>query len=160
MIACGSSLYAAKFAIHFFKKLECFNTIQTFDAADFNQEDIPQKESGALFISQSGETRDIYLALNECKNKGIFCLGITNTVGSLIANEVDCGIFQNVGREVAVAASKSFTSQIVTLLLAAIWISYKKKQIGAQSAKRELEATDSTVASVDGGNATLSGQEL
>jgi hypothetical protein len=62
MIACGSSLYAgslsfilfivlAKFAIHFFKKLECFNTIQTFDAADFNQEDIPQKESGALFIS-------------------------------------------------------------------------------------------------------------
>jgi hypothetical protein len=35
-----------------------------------------------------------------------------------------------------------------------------KRQIGAQSAKRELEATDSTVASVDGGNATLSGQEL
>jgi glucosamine 6-phosphate synthetase-like amidotransferase/phosphosugar isomerase protein len=53
----------ARFAIHFFKKLECFNTIQTFDAADFNDEDIPQKESGALFISQSGETRDIYLAL-------------------------------------------------------------------------------------------------
>jgi hypothetical protein len=72
-----SLIIVAKFAIHFFKKLACFNTIQTFDAADFNEDDIPQQETGALFISQSGETRDIYLALKECKNKGVFCLGIS-----------------------------------------------------------------------------------
>lgn len=46
-----------------------------------------------------------------------------NTVGSLIANNVHCGVYLNCGREVAVPATKSFTCQIVVLILIAIYIS-------------------------------------
>jgi glucosamine--fructose-6-phosphate aminotransferase (isomerizing) len=47
-------------------------------------------------------------------------------VGSLISRESDCGIYLNAGREVGVASTKSFTSQIVALSLLAIWYSQKK----------------------------------
>jgi len=49
-----------------------------------------------------------------------------NVVGSLIASNVDCGIYLNTGREVSVPATKSFTSQIVALILASLWFSHHK----------------------------------
>lgn len=44
------------------------------------------------------------------KAKGLFTIGIVNSVGSQIATTVDCGVYVKCGREVAVAATKSFTS--------------------------------------------------
>jgi glucosamine--fructose-6-phosphate aminotransferase (isomerizing) len=46
-----------------------------------------------------------------------------NVVDSLISREVDCGCYLNAGREVAVASTKSFTSQCIVLSLMAIWFS-------------------------------------
>jgi len=43
---------------------------------------------------------------------------------------VDCGVYTNCGREVAVAATKSFTSQVVSLILISIWFSYYKEKRG------------------------------
>jgi len=80
-----------------------------------------------LFISQSGETKDVYSALKICKSKGLFTIGVINVVGSLIAQSVDCGVYINSQREVAVPASKSFTSQVIALLMINLWISYQKK---------------------------------
>jgi len=60
------------------------------------------------------------------KKAGLFTMGAINTVGSQLAVSVDCGVYMNCGREVAVAATKSFTSQVVSLLLIAVWISHHK----------------------------------
>lgn len=46
----------------------------------------------------------------DAKKESIFSIGIVNVVGSLIASQVDCGIYLNCGREIAVPATKSFTS--------------------------------------------------
>ncbi len=83
-----------------------------------------------LCISQSGETADIRKGLEMAKKAGLFTMGVINSVGSQIASNVDCGVYLNCGREVAVAATKSFTSQIVALLLVAVWISAKKEEAG------------------------------
>ena len=56
----------------------------------------------------------------------MFTIGVVNVVGSLIAKEVDCGVFLNCGTEVAVPATKSFTGQFVCLLMIGIWVAHHK----------------------------------
>ena len=60
-------------------------------------------------------------------------------VGSLIAANVDCGVYLNCGREVAVPATKSFTSQIVALLMIGIWISHHRKHDAKKQLRIELK---------------------
>lgn len=69
----------------------------------------------------------------------MFTIGAVNVVGSLIATSVDCGVYLNCGREVAVPATKSFTSQIVALLMIGIWISYQKKHANKKQLRIELK---------------------
>ncbi len=72
--------------------------------------DLPDDKGGMICVSQSGETADVRHCLELAKAKGLFTIGIVNSVGSQIATTVDCGVYVKCGREVAVAATKSFTS--------------------------------------------------
>lgn len=53
-----------------------------------------------------GETADSLMALRYCKERGALTVGITNTVGSSISRETDCGVHINAGPEVGVASTK------------------------------------------------------
>ena len=75
-----------------------------------------------LFLSQSGETRDLHRGIEIANSKHILTRGVINVVDSRIAREVNCGVYLNSGREVAVASTKSFTSMVVVLVLIAIYI--------------------------------------
>ena len=108
------------------KQFNCFNTISVIDAAEFIINDLPWQNVGVLVISQSGETKDLHLAMESVKTKNIIIIGIVNSVGSLISRESDCGIYLNAGREVAVASTKAFTSQVVVLMLITLWFSQNK----------------------------------
>jgi glucosamine--fructose-6-phosphate aminotransferase (isomerizing) len=127
-LGCGTSFHVGLFGRYFFNKICDFNTVQVFDGADFVLTDIPRKGKTALvLISQSGETRDLYLVLEKIKDKkDIITIGIINVVDSLIAREVNCGIYCNAGREMGVASTKSFTSQVICISLLAIWFSQIK----------------------------------
>jgi len=134
LLGCGTSYYAGLYGMNFLKKICNFNTIQVFDGAEFNEFDIP-RIGNTLFIliSQSGETKDLYRCIEIAKNKNIMTIGIINVVDSLIAREVDCGIYCNAGKEVGVASTKAFTSQVVCLSMISIWfaqlfdLSYKNR---------------------------------
>jgi glucosamine--fructose-6-phosphate aminotransferase (isomerizing) len=124
LLGCGTSYFAALYGMYFFKHLCYFNTVQVFDGAEFNDFDIPNIGNTAfILISQSGETKDLHRCIEIAKKSNIITIGIINVVDSLIAREVDCGIYCNAGKEVGVASTKSFTSQVVCLSLAAIWFS-------------------------------------
>jgi len=124
LLGCGTSYFACLYGMYFFKKICNFNTVQVFDGAQFNYFDIP-KYGNTVFIlvSQSGETKDLHNCIEIAKNKNIITIGIINVVDSLISRDVDCGIYCNAGREVGVASTKSFTSQVVCLSLASLWFS-------------------------------------
>jgi glucosamine--fructose-6-phosphate aminotransferase (isomerizing) len=110
--------------MYFFKQLCNFNTVQVYDGAEFCDNDIPKIGCTVfILISQSGETKDLHRCIQIAKNENITTIGIINVVDSLIAREVDCGIYCNAGKEVGVASTKAFTSQVVCLSLAAIWFS-------------------------------------
>ena len=124
ILGCGTSYFAGLYGMFFFKQLCQFNTIQVFDGAEFNEQDIPIIGNTAfILISQSGETKDLHRCIEISKNNNITTIGIVNVVDSLIAREVDCGIYCNAGKEVGVASTKAFTSQVVCLSMAAIWFS-------------------------------------
>jgi glucosamine--fructose-6-phosphate aminotransferase (isomerizing) len=122
ILGCGTSYFAGLYGMHFFKQICNFNTVQVFDGAELNNYDIPKiGKTAFLLISQSGETKDLHRCIEIAKNKNIITIGIINVVDSLIAREVDCGIYCNAGKEVGVASTKAFTSQVVCLSMAAIW---------------------------------------
>jgi glucosamine--fructose-6-phosphate aminotransferase (isomerizing) len=100
------------------------NTVQAFDGADFSEYDIPTiGKTACILVSQSGETKDLHRCIEIATKCGLVTIGIINAVDSLIAREVDCGVYCNAGREIGVASTKAFTSQVVCLSLVSIWFS-------------------------------------
>jgi glucosamine--fructose-6-phosphate aminotransferase (isomerizing) len=122
ILGCGTSFFAGLYGMYFFKKLCKFNTVQVFDGADFNDTDIPLiGETAFILISQSGETKDLYRCVEMAKSRNIITIGVINVVDSLIAKEMDCGVYCNAGKEVGVASTKAFTSQVVCLSMMSVW---------------------------------------
>jgi glutamine---fructose-6-phosphate transaminase (isomerizing) len=122
LLGCGTSYFAGMCGQKYFKELCNFNTIQLIDGAEFELNDIPNKGKTAIvLLSQSGETKDLYRCVELCKEQDVITIGVVNVVDSLIAREVDCGCYLNAGREVGVASTKSFTSQVIILSMMAIW---------------------------------------
>jgi glucosamine--fructose-6-phosphate aminotransferase (isomerizing) len=133
ILGCGTSYYAALYGMYFFKQVCTFNTVQVYDGADFNELDIPRiGNTTFILVSQSGETKDLHRCIEIAKNKNIITIGIINVVDSLIAREVDCGIYCNAGKEVGVASTKAFTSQVVCLSMSAIWFA-KLQEVSLKS---------------------------
>lgn len=124
LLGCGTSLNAAKFAIHYFKLLCGFSSVMWMDGADFGPNDIsPCGNTALILLSQSGETKDLHRCIEIADEHNLFTIGVVNVVDSLIAREVDCGCYLHAGREVAVASTKSFTSQCILLVMIAVWFS-------------------------------------
>ena len=129
LLGCGTSYHAGLLVTALYKSLGIFNTVQIFDGAEFTENDMPIKgQTCYIFISQSGETKDLHRCLEMIKlangeKSDHVIIGVINTVESLIAREVDCGVYLNCGREMAVASTKAFTSQVIALSLIAGWFS-------------------------------------
>jgi glucosamine--fructose-6-phosphate aminotransferase (isomerizing) len=144
LLGCGTSYNAANYSVKYFHDLCDLDTVQVFDGPSFTEHNIPKKGNTALiFLSQSGETKDLYQCIKIGKNKECLLIGVVNVVDSLIAREVDCGCYLNAGREVGVASTKAFTSQIIVLSLIAINIAqvkeiHEKKRIRYVDALRRL----------------------
>jgi glucosamine--fructose-6-phosphate aminotransferase (isomerizing) len=121
ILGCGTSYFAALYGMHFFKRLCNLNTVSVFDGADFCEHDIPKYGKSALIlVSQSGETKDLHRCIGIAD---IVTIGVINVVDSLIARDVDCGVYCNAGVEVGVASTKAFTSQVICLSMIAVWFS-------------------------------------
>jgi len=141
ILGCGTSYNAGLHVSHTFKKMSGFNIVQVFDGAEFNEYDLPLIGKTALmFISQSGETRDLIRCIDIGKNKNLLMIGIINVVDSYIAREVHCGVYLNAGREVAVASTKAFSTQVVVLHMIAVWFAQIRKinNIMRQSIIRDI----------------------
>jgi glucosamine--fructose-6-phosphate aminotransferase (isomerizing) len=89
-----------------------------------------------IVISQSGETADTLAAIRESKAKACRVLAITNVVGSSVARESDDVIYTWAGPEIAVASTKAYTTQLVTLVLLGIYLGRKRGLVCTREAKR------------------------
>ncbi|MEM3571054.1 MAG: glutamine--fructose-6-phosphate transaminase (isomerizing) [Candidatus Bathyarchaeia archaeon] len=127
LISCGTSYNACLAASYAFSKLAKTPT-QAVMASEFNElcEGLIDEKSVVLAVSQSGETADTLNAIRVAKAKKALVVSITNVMGSTITRLSDVYIGQNSGPEIGVAATKTFTAQLVILLKLVINLSRKK----------------------------------
>ena len=125
LLGCGTSLHACMIGTDYLLNNCEFNTVNFFDASEFSKKNIPKYgKTLVILCSQSGETRDLYEKIELCHKSNCLTMGIINQVDSLIAQNVDFGVYLNAGREVGVASTKTFTSMIIVLSL--ISLSFSK----------------------------------
>lgn len=102
-------------------------------SSEFRYEHGPLNEKNlVIVISQSGETADTLSALKEAKSHGCPTIAITNKKRSNLARKADCTICTNAGPELAVPATKAYTTQITVLLLLAIVLTDKNDGPGKE----------------------------
>ena len=124
--ACGTSWHAALVGKYLIERIVNI-PVEVDYASEFRYRNPMLKENDlVVVVSQSGETADTLAALREAKSKNVDTLGIINVVGSTVSREVGSGIYTHAGPEIGVASTKAFTSQVITLLLLALFIRQKK----------------------------------
>jgi glutamine---fructose-6-phosphate transaminase (isomerizing) len=128
LLGCGTSYYSACIGSKYMKKWCNFVSVQVFDAGEFTKYDIPKGKCAFIMVSQSGETKDLQKCIELIQ--GHITIGVINKVDSVIARQVDYVCYLNAGREVGVASTKSFVSQVTLLSLISLW--FAQLQSGIQ----------------------------
>ena len=115
LLACGTSYHAALVGKYLFEQLAGTATRAEM-ASEFNYLDkYPLDISLAIGITQSGETADTIKALKKAREIGANVQVITNVVNSTASRIADRVIYTRAGPEMSVAATKSFTAQLLAL---------------------------------------------
>jgi glucosamine--fructose-6-phosphate aminotransferase (isomerizing) len=117
LTGCGTTFHAALAGEYMIEELARI-PVECDYASEFRYRNAPLDSETAVFaMSQSGETADTLAALRESKRKGALTLGICNNVFSTISRESDGGIGLRAGVEIGVAATKTFTSELLILAM-------------------------------------------
>jgi glucosamine--fructose-6-phosphate aminotransferase (isomerizing) len=126
VIACGTSYHAAmmaKYAIERWTRLP----VEIDIASEFRYRDpVLDEQTLVVGISQSGETLDTLAAVKYAKAQGATLLAVTNVVDSAMAREADAVLYTRAGPEIGVAATKTFTTQLVAMQLLALWLAHAR----------------------------------
>jgi glutamine---fructose-6-phosphate transaminase (isomerizing) len=126
MVACGTSWHAGLVAEYIFEELTRIN-VEVEYASEFRYRNpVINKGDVIIAISQSGETADTLVAIENAKSKGAIILGVVNVVGSSIARISDAGAYTHAGPEIGVASTKAFTAQLAVLTMIALKIGHMK----------------------------------
>jgi glucosamine--fructose-6-phosphate aminotransferase (isomerizing) len=119
LVACGSAFYASLVgaaALEEWTGLPARSTV----GSEFRYSPPPLDERTLVIaVTQSGETADTIAPTRHAREQGCPIVAVTNTVGSAITREADAVVFLQAGPEIAVAASKTFTTQVTTLVILA-----------------------------------------
>lgn len=151
IVACGTAYHAGllgKVLIEKYVKVPVIADI----ASEFRYNN-PFIDENTLMIvvSQSGETLDTFEALRLAKSKGARIMAVTNVVGSSIARESHDVLYTWAGPEIAVASTKAYTTQMVSLGLIALDMAVKKGSITEEEyneAIKELNQLSDKVAKI------------
>jgi glucosamine--fructose-6-phosphate aminotransferase (isomerizing) len=130
LVAAGSSFYAGLLGKLWIERWAAL-PVEVAIASELRYGDpVLGPEVLAVFISQSGETADTLAALRRAKAAQSPCVALTNVVGSSITRPADATLFLQVGPEVGVVATKTFTGQLALLTLLAAELGRRRQRFG------------------------------
>jgi glucosamine--fructose-6-phosphate aminotransferase (isomerizing) len=139
LVACGTAYYAALVgaaAIQDWIGIPARATV----GSEFRYGPPPIDErSLVIAVTQSGETADTIAPTRLARERGAPVIAVTNTVGSAITREAHRVLFLQAGPEIAVAASKTFVTQVTTLVILAAAIAKARGALGVEQ-EQELGA--------------------
>ncbi|MCL2584487.1 MAG: glutamine--fructose-6-phosphate transaminase (isomerizing) [Streptosporangiales bacterium] len=137
-LGCGSAYYAGQMGAHLVEELARIPA-DAEPASEFRYRS-PVVDPDTLYVavSQSGETSDTLMAVQELKRKGGQVIGAVNVVGSAIGRECGHGIFLHAGPEVSVASTKALTNMAVNFALLALLLG-RVRDLSAAHGERIVE---------------------
>lgn len=135
IVACGTAYHAGLVGKYYIEKLARI-PVECDIASEFRyRQPIIDDQTLTIVVSQSGETSDTLAALKEAKRLGSHTLAVTNVVGSSVAREADQTIYTWAGPEIAVASTKAYTTQLIVMLMLALYMAQLKKSVEADRLK-------------------------
>lgn len=141
IIACGTSMHAAMVGKYLIEDF-CGIAVDVEASSEYiYRKTVTDKNTLVIGVSQSGETADTITAIKQSKERGSHILIITNRPDSTMAREADSLVPINAGIEVSVAATKSYTAQLISFYLLAIYMAEVKESAKPdflKELKREL----------------------
>ncbi len=140
VVACGTSFHAgmmAKYALERWAKIP----VEVDLSSEFRYRDpVLSDRSLVIGISQSGETADTMGAVRYALRQGARVAAVTNVVGSSLAREAHMVLQTRAGPEIGVAASKTFTTQVVLLQLLGLHIALARGSMTPDEVAIQTEA--------------------
>jgi len=119
IVACGTSYYAGMVGKYLLEQLTGLPVIMEL-SSEYRY--YGPKRGLVVAVSQSGETADTLGAVKAARREGCTTLAVTNVEGSSITRAVDATMLTRCGPEIGVAATKTFTAQVATLMLLGLHI--------------------------------------
>ncbi len=135
LLACGTSYHAALIGKYVLEEVARVPATVEL-ASEYRYAPSPAERPIVILLSQSGETADTLGAAREAKRRGCRTLGITNIVGSSLTRETERTMYTRAGLEIGVAATKTFTAQVVALYLVAIRMGLDRRTLDPEEAGR------------------------
>ena len=132
IFACGSAYHAGCVAQYIIEDM-CDVPVRVDLASEFKYRNYPlAKNSLAIIISQSGETKDTFEAMLKAKEHDIKTMSIVNVKGSTITRDADINLYTYAGPEIAVATTKAYSCQLIVLYLFSIALALAKQKIDSK----------------------------
>ena len=139
IVSCGTAYHAAmlgkKFTEHMAKLRVDVDIASEYRYGDH----LIDPGEAFMVISQSGETADTIAALRRAKELGCDTMAVCNVTGSTISREANHVLYTYAGPEIAVAATKSYLTQMIVMYLCALDLAEKRGQMTHEQVKQRLE---------------------
>jgi glucosamine--fructose-6-phosphate aminotransferase (isomerizing) len=140
LIACGTAYYASLVGAALFQEWLGVPARSTV-ASEFRYSPPPiDARTLVVAVTQSGETADTIAAARLAGDRGAVVVAVTNTVGSAITREAHASVFLQAGPEVAVAATKTFVTQVATVIMLAADVAERRGCLPAEKAAELVAA--------------------
>ncbi|NPV43945.1 MAG: glutamine--fructose-6-phosphate transaminase (isomerizing) [Firmicutes bacterium] len=154
IVACGTAYHAGIVGKHVIERLTRI-PVEVDIASEFRYRDpMVDERTIVIIISQSGETADTLAALRESKKRGARIIAITNVVGSSVSREAEDILYTWAGPEIAVASTKAYSTQLVSLYMLALKMALEKGTVDREEAveiMRELKQLPEKAQRIIGG---------
>jgi glucosamine--fructose-6-phosphate aminotransferase (isomerizing) len=140
LLACGTSYHAGLTGRYWIEQLARMPAHAELASEVRYREPVFTERDLVVAISQSGETADTLAAVRSAREAGARILSIANVLDSAIPRAAHGALYTHAGPEIGVASTKCFTTQLVALLLLAVYIGRRRGTLDAERARSILQA--------------------
>lgn len=140
LVACGTSYHAALNGRYWIEQLARIPAHAELASEVRYREPVLGPNDLVIAVSQSGETADTLAAVRSAREGGARVLAIANVLDSAIPRASHGSLYTHAGPEIGVASTKCFTTQLVALLLTAVYLGRRRGTLDADRARSVLQA--------------------
>jgi glucosamine--fructose-6-phosphate aminotransferase (isomerizing) len=135
-VACGTSAHAAMAGRYWIEQLARVQAVVEIGSEVRYRNPVFGPGDLVVAVSQSGETLDTMAAVKTAKAQGAHVLAVANVIDSAIPRASDGALYTHAGPEIGVASTKCFTTQLVAMLLLAVYLGRRRGTLSEADGKR------------------------